>query len=95
MMRLKDVKLKKMLKIAQITEFTGIINIYSTNDSAQIIVENGIVKNANINTIEGLDAIFKIDKLKEAYISFNEQNLESFNNNIDQSTETIISLLDN
>jgi response regulator RpfG family c-di-GMP phosphodiesterase len=93
--KLNRFNLKKLLKMIKATSFSGKCFLYSKyDDVAELLFDNGQLKNAILNNIEGIDVLFKIDKMKDAYFTLKADNIVAVNFNVDQSTDTIISLLD-
>lgn len=92
--KLEDISLKVLLKMLCHSKMTGKLFIASLVNEAHILIENGEIKSAVLGTAEGLDAIFKIDKMKSSIFTFDQIELSSIDTNVDQSVDTIISLLE-
>jgi DNA-binding response OmpR family regulator len=91
---LEGSSLKKLIRMFHVARETGCLLLCNDYNEAELIFREGELINAVLGTNEGLDAIFKIDKLKDAFFGFDAKTLNSVNATIDQTTETILSLLE-
>jgi PleD family two-component response regulator len=87
-------RLKNLIKMLQVAKLTGRLHLANDYHEGEIVFMEGQIINSVLDTAEGIDAIFKLDKLKGCYFGFEEVPISSYNDTIDQNTETIISLLE-
>lgn len=86
---------KDMLRMLNKVNKSGRLQIFSPTSEGELILLDGAIKNCIYGNFEGLDAIFKIDLERHLVYTFDKKEIDAFNFNIDQSTDTIISLLEN
>jgi CheY-like chemotaxis protein len=92
---LSQFSLKELLRFLHENKKSGQVKIEIAEENiADLYLEDGELISTLYNDYDGIDAIFKIAKEEEGVFHYNNISLESVNKNMDQSTETIISLLD-
>lgn len=91
---LSTTTLKSLLRMLSLAKKTGQLHIANSYSEGTILFQNGDIVNAVLGVEEGLDAIFKIDKLTEAIFAFDSLYQGAINTTVDQPTETILSLLE-
>lgn len=91
---LEQLRLKRLLKMSVSLKLSGRLRVGSAMGSGEIVLKDGQIINAVYGSVEGLEAVFEMDRRKESVFTIDLVDVTIFNPNMDQSTETIISLLE-